>query len=259
MNWVRIQLVDGSTIWMKLENLPPGATRNDIITHVFQLSGQRFFESEVNNVEVFDNIPEGQTPAGVLPIITPLGEGTTPSDIGPIGDVSFQPNVEDVEKLFESPELTYRAGLGLLGQSYFNPYEQFQLRNEDQFRILHERLGNLAFENVPGYSTPTGRPGEFVRGSTPADLRALARQQLQTAFSLDPASRSQVGLQYGGGAIPTLLQEGTRGRLAPTAAQYLANKLPLERTMFAATPEGAGGGGDFLAYLKNKYDLGRFF
>ena len=126
----------------------------------------------------------------------------------------------DVSSIYDlyGPRASFEAGIGTFGTNYADPYQQYLTRNFDDLNVLYDRRANLATAGIGNYSQPAPFLGSYARGlGTPLSVQNQARQQFQTALSLGVNERQDVGLGFGGGAIPTLLRQSSRGRL-PRAA-----------------------------------------
>jgi hypothetical protein len=174
----------------------------------------------------------------------------------------------DVSSIYElyGQRAAFEAGIGTFGSNYADPYQQYLTRNYDDLDVLYNRRSNLASlqmsgdaPNLSGYgSMPQPFLGQYAQGfNTPRDVQSAARRQFATALNLGVDQRRDVGLDFGGGAIPTLLRQGSRGRMPSAAAEYIIRRLPLEQQRFQEeSGVSGGGGGDFLNFLAAKYGLG---
>jgi hypothetical protein len=165
----------------------------------------------------------------------------------------------------------YQKGIGTFGTAGRNPYQQYLERTYDDQTTLFDNAARMntmraaaKFENpasnyLSGYGDPGPYAGGWAANTRPSDMYGRAARQFRTALDMTPTQRQEANLNYGGGSIPTLIRQGTRGKLAPSAADYIINRLPAEQQIFAGTTAGqAEGGGDFLGYLAAKYGIGDY-
>ncbi len=158
----------------------------------------------------------------------------------------------------------YKQALGLTGRTTLAPHEEYLAGMYEPLAALGGMQGALA--QMPGYQNQFAAPGPYMTQwmqpytQSPSAMYGLAQQLLGQTLGMPFAEREQIpgmtGTDIGG-----LLGMGLRPQLGP-GAQWLAGRVPAEmETWQQQYPEWMAGAGQpsFLGYLKEKYNLGRYF
>jgi hypothetical protein len=177
-----------------------------------------------------------------------------------------------------SPYTQYLAAQGLLGERTFSPAEGYRRGMYEPLRSIYGLEQTLA----PALGSTPGLWQNYMGGfgdarSLPGNIYNRASALLRGLYGLGGAGREAAGVgfspQYleGDEVIPpgvsqaqqsALFSQALRPQFGFQGAQRFASRLPVEQNLWeqqAAVGGGGGGGGTFLDWIRDKYNLGRFF
>jgi hypothetical protein len=207
---------------------------------------------------------------------TAIANEITKKETGTMAEYPYG-SIPTIEEAF-GPRAGYEAGLGLYGQRTFNPFQRAQLGRFPGYQSLFDvqtRLGLLGQKDPTGpyggYKITQPYLGQYVQPpqATAADVAGVdlgreqyygrARDIFRTTAGLTPEQRGQIGVSYDPASttLPNILRAALRGggQLSRSGIDFLLSRLGQDYTTFAETEAGAGGAGDFLGALIDKYDL----
>jgi hypothetical protein len=159
-----------------------------------------------------------------------------------------------------SPFTAYLQALGLSNKNFYNPAQNYQISQYDPLSNIYNINRRMSLVN------PSFDPGNYVSPWTSGNVgnaTKLARETLSNLFGMNQENQGMAGVDYsplfsgtdsvdsnGLNELQALIKTGLRGNLG----SYISNKLPWEQQNWGSS-QAAGGGGTFLDYLKNKYNL----
>lgn len=176
-----------------------------------------------------------------------------------------EPNVEygPFTQYLRSRNLRATGGgpAGAYRRSLFDPYASL---------YGLEAAEDAPFSRLPGGVTRTFGDYLLNRGGAPKDIYGGARDILKQLYALGQTGREERSLDFGTGGeyediVPekqqnALFRLGLRPFFGSAGGPALAGRLPTEREIYSERrAAGAAVPGNFLDYLRDKYNLGRFF
>ncbi len=157
------------------------------------------------------------------------------------------------------PRAGYMTGLGLYGKQGRTPFQSYQERLYDPLSRLYDLSSQFAAGGVSD-TTPGGFMGQWGQpfAQNPFAMYAQARGMMGNVMGMAPEQRASFGLQGPTPALQDLMGMGLRQELGLPGAQWLSGRLPQEQEAWVSQyPQQQGP--NFLDYVTQKYNLGRFF
>lgn len=159
-----------------------------------------------------------------------------------------------------SPYTSYLQALGLGDQSYYNPAQQYMMRQYMPLSTIYDVRRRMATDN------PSYNPGDYLgqwASNTWNDTTGLAKNTLADILGMGQEQRATLGLDFSPyftgtdnvgtsnlGWLQDLIGTGVRGNLG----KWLSSQIAPAQQQWGNYQ--AGGGSDtFLDYFKKKYNL----
>ena len=166
--------------------------------------------------------------------------------------------------------MAFKTSRGIVGQTTLSPFQQYINNMYEPLQALGGMQG--AFSQMPGRGQGLGGnwapTGDYMTQwmqpymKNPASMYNLANRMLGETLNMPYSEREGVaGLT--GTDIGGLLGMGLRGSGLGPGAQWLAGRMQPEmenwQQQYPEWDPAVSQGGSFLDYVKQKYNLGRFF
>lgn len=196
-------------------------------------------------------------PVDVTPY-TPPGISNLSDLLG--GNMGLGPTTGTQTEEVYSPYTSYLQALGLGDQSYYNPAQQYMMRQYMPLSTIYDVRRRMATDN------PSYNPGDYLgqwASNTWNDTTGLAKNTLADILGMGQEQRATLGLDFSPyftgtdnvgtsnlGWLQDLIGTGVRGNLG----NWLSSQIAPAQQQWGNYQ--AGGGSDtFLDYFKKKYNL----
>lgn len=212
-------------------------------------------------VEQVRTLMGGQQPGSVAG----LGYGANPgygNNLAELlgGNMGLGPTTGTQTEEVYSPYTAYLQALGLGDQSYYNPAQQYMMRQYMPLSTIYDVRRRMATDN------PSYNPGDYLgqwASNTWNDTTSLAKNTLADILGMGQEQRATLGLDFSPyftgtdnvgtsnlGWLQDLIGTGIRGNLG----NWLSSQIAPAQQQWGNYQ--AGGGSDtFLDYFKKKYNL----
>ena len=162
----------------------------------------------------------------------------------------------------------FLSQLGLWGKAGRTPYQSYQESLLPSLQNLYGMAGDFSLQGLG--PSPGGFMGEWAQPYTenPFAMYAQAQGMMGQTLGMGAEQRAELGLQGPTQSLQNLLGMGLRPSIGARASSSLAGRLPFLQQQWSAQYPQAGSpdpttgesrGPNFLDYVSQKYNLGRYF